>query len=235
MEQLNLGTMGPKPAYMHKPDATVPYFGLPMGHYGAGAIDVPWLFENYSDKGTLKNPSSHYDCMTDDDVFAMPVGQLFRPDAAIGVWAVDAKLPEALEAIERWGFTYKTVAFTWVKSSKHGREHMGTGYWTRANPEMCLFATRGSPHRLDKGVRQLLFWRKKVGSALFARVREHSRKPPEALHRIERLVRGPYVELFARERRDGWDAWGKEVGKFTDRFESPPPPPGLLEVHEGAI
>jgi N6-adenosine-specific RNA methylase IME4 len=80
----------------------------------------------------------------------------------------------------------------------------GLGYWTRANTEPCLLATRGKPKRLNADVRQ----------GIIAPRREHSRKPEGIHFRIERLVAGPYVELFARETRPGWDCWGNEVGKF---------------------
>ena len=87
---------------------------------------------------------------------------------------------------------------------------MGMGYWTRANTEPCLLATRGKPKRLNADVRQ----------AIITPRRQHSRKPDGVYGRIERLVAGPYLELFARTRRFGWDAWGNEVDKFavvTDR------------------
>ena len=90
--------------------------------------------------------------------------------------------------------------------SKHGKEHMGTGYYTRANPEMCLLATKGKPlERKSKSVRQLLI----------SKVREHSRKPDEIYDRIEALFDGPYLEVFARTERSGWDAIGNEVHKFV--------------------
>jgi len=78
------------------------------------------------------------------------------------------------------------------------------GYWTRANPEQCLLATRGHPKRIGRDVRR---W-------IDAPRREHSRKPDEIYERIERLVDGPYLEMFARQTRDGWDAWGNETDKF---------------------
>ncbi len=83
---------------------------------------------------------------------------------------------------------------------------MGCGYWTRANPEICLLGTRNNPKRISRAVRQLIV----------APRREHSRKPDEARARIEQLVAGPYCELFARDRRPGWEAWGAEVGQFDD-------------------
>jgi N6-adenosine-specific RNA methylase IME4 len=118
------------------------------------------------------------------------------------MWATNPTLPQALEVITAWGFTYKTVAFTWAKTTKDGSGFpIGCGFWTRANPEMCLLGTRGHPKRLSASVRQLIVSPR----------REHSRKPDEIYDQIEELVAGPYLELFARSQRPGWDAWGNEV------------------------
>ncbi len=76
--------------------------------------------------------------------------------------------------LRSWGFIFKTVGFTWVKETKHGKDHFGVGMWTRKNPEMCLLATKGKPKRVSAGVRQLQ--RHKV--------REHSRKPDSVTEEI---------------------------------------------------
>ena len=105
-----------------------------------------------------------------------------------------------------------TVAFAWVKGSglplfpDDIRSQMGMGKWTRAEFEQCLFATRGAPKRLNADVRQ----------AIIEPRREHSRKPDCVYGRIERLVAGPYLEMFARVAKPGWDAWGNQVGKFGE-------------------
>ena len=117
-----------------------------------------------------------------------------------------------MDLIHAWGFTYKTVGFYWVKQNP-GRENAGIedasfftglGYWTRANPEQCLLATRGKPQRRARDVKRLVV----------APRREHSRKPDLIRERIERLADVPYLELFARATKPGWDAWGAEVGLF---------------------
>lgn len=115
-------------------------------------------------------------------------------------------LEDGLNLINQMGFTYKTVAFTWVKKTRHGRDHVGMGYYTRANPEMCLLATRGKVlPRKSKSVRQLLV----------SPLREHSRKPDEVYERIEALFDGPYVEMFARTQRNNWQGIGDQLGKFS--------------------
>ena len=111
-------------------------------------------------------------------------------------------LPQDFEVIKAWGFKYKTVAFTWVKENKSEGYFTGLGYWTRANPEMCLLATKGKPKRISKSVRQLVMDKR----------REHSRKPDRIRNDIVELCGDlPRIELFARQRVDGWDNWGNQV------------------------
>lgn len=140
----------------------------------------------------------------------LPISELAAPDCALFLWATDPLLDRAIELIRGWGFEYKTVGFYWVKlnaKAKHGSDFFtGLGYWTRANPEQCLMATRGKPMRRAKDVRRLV-----VESR-----REHSRKPDCVRDRIERLVDGPYLELFARETKSGWDCWGNQAGLFDE-------------------
>ena len=173
--------------------------------YGAILADPPWNWKAWSKKGEAKSASQHYSLMTLDDVKQMQISSMAATDCALFLWAIDSMLPQALEVIDAWGFTFKTVAFTWVKQTKDRKGFpIGTGYWTRANPEMCLFATRGKPKRLDRGVRQVI---------LDVR-RQHSRKPDVIYERIGKLVCGPYMELFARQQWPGWDCLGDEVDKF---------------------
>ena len=113
-------------------------------------------------------------------------------------------LPEALETIKRWGFKYKKqVAFTWVKQNKKSDGYFtGMGYYTRCNPEQCLLATKGKLKRISKSVRQLIV----------SRLEQHSKKPNDIRNRIVELCGDlPRIELFARQRTDGWDCWGNEV------------------------
>lgn len=175
------------------------------GKYGVIYADPPWHFRTYSAKGTGRGAVSHYDCLDLDAIKALPVSQLAAPNCVLFLWAVDPMLPEAFETIRSWGFTYKTVAFYWVKqNAKSDGFFTGMGYWTRSNPEMCLLATRGKPKRKARDVRKLVIDRR----------REHSRKPDCVRDRIERLVDGPYIELFARETAPGWASWGNQAGLF---------------------
>ena len=140
--------------------------------------------------------------MKQSEIEGLPVADMAADNCALFMWAVMPQLPEALKVIKAWGFEYKTCAFVWVKTTKDGdRFATGMGYWTRANAELCLFATKGSPKRLNADVKQV------ISSPRM----EHSRKPDEAIERIERLLDGPYLELFCRRPRDGWVGWGNQL------------------------
>ena len=138
-----------------------------------------------------------------EDICALPVHTLAAPDCALFLWATFPLLPEAFRVIEAWQFTYKCAAFVWVKPNKNCPGWaVGTGFWTRANAEVCLLATKGTPQRISKNVQQIISEPR----------REHSRKPDETRDRILQLFGNlPRIELFAREQTPGWDVWGNEV------------------------
>jgi N6-adenosine-specific RNA methylase IME4 len=125
------------------------------------------------------------------------------------LWGVWPELAGALEVIKAWGFEYKTAAFVWLKTNPNAERvklngdglHWGMGYHTRANTEFCLLATKGSPLRLAQDVHQVIV----------APASEHSAKPQEVRKRIEQLLAGPYLELFARHEVADWTVWGNEI------------------------
>lgn len=180
------------------------FAGLQRNHYAAILCDPPWGFVTWSDKGRDRSADNHYKTLRSDALAELPVAQLAADDCVLFVWAVWPLLHDCLNVIEAWGFRYKTCAFAWMKAVG-ANPSMGLGYWTRASSEVCLLATKGKPKRLNADVRQ----------GIIEPRREHSRKPDCVHDRIERLVSGPYLELFARARRPGWDVWGNEVDKFT--------------------
>lgn len=170
--------------------------------YAAIYADPPWTYEVWSGAGKDRAAENHYPTMDLESIKALPVGDTAADDCALFLWAVMPQLPDALEVIKAWGFEFKTCAFVWVKTTLDGsRPATGMGYWTRANAELCLLATRGTPPRLNADVHQV------VQSPRA----EHSKKPDEVAARIERLVPGPYIELFARGARPGWDVWGNQA------------------------
>jgi N6-adenosine-specific RNA methylase IME4 len=172
--------------------------------------DPPWEFKVYSGKGKQRSADRHYDTSSLEAIKALPVAPLADDNCTLFLWGVWPELPGALEVIKAWGFEYKTIGFLWVKTSKGAPAsisadgqglHWGLGYWTRANSEFCLLATKGSPMRLSADVHQVIV----------APVGEHSAKPAEVRERIMRLLTGPYLELFARRTVPGWTVWGNEV------------------------
>lgn len=177
----------------------------PAGGFRAILADPPWRFELRSDKGEAKSAQAQYACMSVGEIMTLPVEALAARNAALFLWATFPLLPEALQTMRAWGFEYKTGA-AWAKQSKTGRKlAFGTGYLFRSAAELLLVGTRGDPQATSRSVRNLIL----------APVREHSRKPDQAHDMVEQLFAGPYVELFARQRRPGWQSWGNETEKFA--------------------
>lgn len=170
--------------------------------------DPPWHFNNYSADAPgiiherARGANKHYPTMTTDQLCALTVPA--ADSAVLLLWACWPTLPDAMRLIEAWGFEYKSLAWVWVKFNRNSMGFFtGMGYWTRANSEPCLLATRGNPRKpVDRGVQALIA----------SPIRQHSRKPDEQYDKIERLFPvGPYLEMFARRPRAGWDVWGNEV------------------------
>lgn len=180
--------------------------------FGAILIDPPVPFETWSDKNAWGGvAAAHYDLMTWSDLSRLGplVEAVAAPDAALFVWICPPLIPETLRMIESWHWDYKTVAFTWVKSGSHPTKlFLGMGYWTRANAEQVWLFTRGKPQRQNKDVPQALHYE---SPAVVAPRSQHSAKPEEVQNRIERLVPGPYLEIFARRYRPGWTTIGNEL------------------------
>lgn len=180
--------------------ATPPF---PEGPFDLILADPPWHFATYSDKGQGRGPSRHYPTMDLDWICRLPIKHVVAEDAALALWVYGPRLPEAFKVMDAWGFEYKSDLFSWLKTTDAGEPTFGTGYYTRKNTEQVLLGKRGHGlKRLDRGVSQ----------TILAPRREHSRKPDEVLEGLERLF-GPVrrLELFARKRRPGWEAWGNEV------------------------
>ena len=142
--------------------------------------------------------------MSIDELCALPVAELAAKDSALFMWATFPQLPEALRLIRAWGFTYKSVAFVWLKKNKKADSWFyGLGFWTRANAEVCLLATRGHPKRQAADIHQFII----------SPIEAHSKKPDETRDKIVALMGDlPRVELFARQTSPGWDVWGQRGG-----------------------
>jgi N6-adenosine-specific RNA methylase IME4 len=196
------------------------------GQFRVIYADPPWPFETYSRKGEGRSAAAHYPRMAFPDLCRLPVRDHAAEDCALFLWTTDPMLPKAFNLMRAWGFEYKTVAFHWAKLNRSFRGSAfsernfftSMGYWTRANPEQCLLATIGRPARVSRGVKRLIISPR----------REHSRKPDEAYGRIERLLDGPYLELFARTSRPGWTSWGNQTTLFdAGGMLAPSSPPAV--------
>jgi len=168
--------------------------------------DPPWSYKVWTAKGGHKSASAHYKVMDLKSICQLPIQKIVDENCVLFLWATFPNLPEAFEVIKAWGFTYKTVGFVWVKIYSNKNPVCGLGYWTRANAEICLLATKGNPHRISKNVSQVILTPKG----------EHSSKPDIVKDRIVMLMGDlPRIELFARDHtplfKDKWERWGDEV------------------------
>lgn len=172
--------------------------------YACILADPPWSYEVWSEKGTGRSvAANHYSTMTTAEICALPVEKITEKDCILFIWATFPNLIDCLKVIHAWGFTYKTCGFCWVKTNKNTPGYrMGLGYWTRANAEICLIATKGHPKRVSRKVRQIVA----------TPPERHSKKPDCVRERIVELLGDvSRIELFAREQIPGWDAMGNEI------------------------
>lgn len=172
--------------------------------YSVIYADPPWRYRVWSDKGKRRSAESHYPTMQKEDIQKLPVPYICKSDSVLLLWVTAPCLIEGIELIQAWGFTYKTVAFTWVKQNKKSDGiFTGMGYYTRANAEYCLLATRGKV--LERKSHS-------VSSVIISHLEQHSKKPDNVRERIVDLFGDiPKIELFARQHATGWDCWGNEV------------------------
>ncbi len=185
---------------------------LPSRKFSVILADPPWNFKTHSAKGQSRSPEAHYSTLTVPQMRTMPVSDLAAKDCWLFMWTTSPCLQQAFDLMNAWGFKYSSVAFTWVKLNPNAPTlfftpkdlHVGMGYTTRKNGEFCLLGRRGAPKRQRMDVHEIIISPR----------REHSRKPEETYRRIEAFASGPYVELFSRTTRPGWEMWGNEVGKF---------------------
>ena len=189
---------------------TGPLAGLRRRHYQAIYADPPWAFKTFSDseRGTVphRSEAAPYAAMTAAELLALPVNEIAAKDCVLHMWTISSHFDQALALGAAWGFTFKSLGMVWVKTQKGDPEtpKMGMGKWFRQEAEISLLFTCGKPSRTDAGVRQ----------TIIEPAREHSRKPETGYERVEALSAGPYIELFSRSSRAGWDAMGDQKGMF---------------------
>jgi N6-adenosine-specific RNA methylase IME4 len=164
--------------------------------------DPCWQYKDKS-KSHGGGAESHYPCMSIKELCALNVSSIAEDNSVLLMWVTMPMLEVGFEVIKAWGFKYKTCAFTWVKTNKDNSIYMGMGRHTRANAEICLLATRG------KGVAREHCDVK--NTHLFPRTK-HSEKPDAFRAMIEYLYGDKSrIELFARNKKERWSAWGNEV------------------------
>lgn len=176
-----------------------------MKKYQIIYADPPWSYDDKLGTASAKmgGYDKYYKGMSIEDICALPINDLADKDSILFLWATMPKLQEALDVIKAWGFKHKTTAFTWVKLNPKSKTiFKGVGRWVQGNAELVLLATKGKPHRITKNVPQIIM----------AERGKHSVKPQKVREEICRLMGDlPRIELFARQKTDGWDAWGNEV------------------------
>lgn len=178
-----------------------------VGEYNVIYADPPWKFNKgvYQDNGRSDRMiNEQYGTMSKKALLNLPINKLAHKDAALFLWVTDSHLKDGIELIEGWGFQYRTIVFIWKKITKNGKTCANVGAWTMKNCEVCLLGIRGNmlQHKKANNVFQLIESERT----------KHSRKPIETKKRIETLFAGlPKLELFCREKTEGWHSWGNEV------------------------
>jgi len=186
---------------------------LPDKKYSIIYADPPWKYNDPSMErgGALR----HYETMDNEKIEQLPIKEITAPDCVLFLWVTFPKIQEGLNVIKAWDFVYKTCAFVWVKTNKRKDINQnsflpeerfdsfwGMGRWTRSNAEICLLAVKGKPQRKQADVHQIIY----------SPINNHSKKPVETYRKIESLMGDlPKIELFARQKTEGWDLWGNEV------------------------
>lgn len=169
--------------------------------------DPPWKYNSRANHKTRFRGGAcgHYDLMSTEEICAIPVQDWAAPGAVLFLWACYPMLIDAFKVTVAWGFEYKTMGFTWVKTNPgNGKPFFGVGYYTKSNAEPCLLATRGGVIKPHVNT---------VSQVIVAPRTKHSEKPAEVMDRIDLMY--PYarkLELFARRERPGWTGWGGELG-----------------------
>ena len=178
---------------------------LPDKLYNIILGDPAWSYRDKRDKHPrlCGGASVHYNTMTVEDIKNLPVNKIADKNCMLFLWVTFPNLREGLEVMKAWGFDYRTLGFSWIKLNKKNKKpFFGIGYYTKSNCEVCLIGVKGKPIVASNFV-----------SSVVMTVREkHSKKPDIVRDKIVQLCGDlPRIELFARERADGWDSWGFEI------------------------
>lgn len=173
-----------------------------MKKYQIIYADPPWSYQNGGvPQGGV---DAHYPTMKLEEIKKLPVSLIAADTSVLLLWATFPQLNEALEVIKAWGFEYKTLGFSWLKTNKDGTPFFGIGYYAKSNQEVCLLATKGKAHSLVES--------NSISSVILHPKTRHSEKPSVVRDKIVKLFGNrSRIELFARQKTEGWDVWGNEV------------------------
>ena len=167
--------------------------------------DPPWKYNSRANHKTRfrGGAEGHYNLMTMEEIKKLPINYLADDNCALFLWVTFPYLEEQIKLFKHWGFEYKTLGFSWLKQNpKNKKLFFGVGYYAKSNYEVCLMGIKGIMKPVSN----------KVSSAILSPRREHSRKPDEVRDRIVELFGDlPRIELFARNKVEGWDSWGDEI------------------------
>lgn len=173
--------------------------------YNIILADPPWSYNARNNKNTKFGGGAmgHYNTLTTKQICDLPIADLADTNCALCLWVTFPRLQEGLLVMKSWGFEYKTIAFNWVKTNKkNNNPFFGIGYYTKSNSEVCLLGIKGKMKPISN----------KVSSIIISPREEHSKKPSVVRNRIVQLFGDlPKIELFARQKTEGWDVWGNEV------------------------
>ena len=177
---------------------------LPQGQFKTISADPPWRFRKRTAQGSPEHRGRfRYPTMKLDEIAAMPVAEIADEQSHLYLWVPNSLVPEGVEVMRAWGFTYKT-SLVWLKTDQQGRPAWGMGSYFRTSTEMLLFGTRGGLQTSPEAAR--------VRNVIVTPRLKHSEKPTVSYEIAERCSFGPRVELFARTPRVGWEQWGNQLG-----------------------
>ena len=167
--------------------------------------DPPWKYNNRANNDTRfkGGAGNHYNLMTMEEIKKLPINNLADENCALFLWVTFPMLNEQIQLCKEWSFEYKTLGFSWIKlNPKNLQPFFGVGFYTKSNCEVCLLGIKGRMRPISN----------KISSVILSPRREHSRKPDEIRDKIVELFGDlPRIELFAREKVNGWDSWGDEI------------------------
>jgi len=176
-----------------------------MKKYQIIYADPPWKYNSKANHKTRfrGGAEGHYQLMSMEEIKKIPIDKISEDNCVLFLWTTFPYLEEQIKLFSHWGFNYKTVGFTWVKTNPiNGKPFFGVGYYAKSNAEICLMGIKGKMKPVSN----------KISSIIISPRGKHSQKPDEARNRITQLFGDiPRIELFARQKTEGWDVWGNEV------------------------